>query len=160
MVRVKQQASRPTGGIYHGLFASPLSTTTLKKIAATENQGNGEESLSGRGLTHFLTEVTDSREAQRNIDAELAALQAEVATMKARCSDLEAELKRWRNGDIVCKRVIDTGVVTTTAVEVQNELDSEPPTTTTRKRPRQEPSLPAARPSQDGRGDDTTPERS
>ena len=95
--------------------------------------------------TRYETELTTTK---TGLTAEITALEAELAALKAIESDhkatvtaLEGELKRWRDGDMVCKQIIDveTGAVTTTAVQAQEAVETatEPRT----KRPRHEESL-------------------
>ena len=75
---------------------------------------------------------------------DVAAREAAHAVELAKTTDvmveIAAELLRWRDGALVCKRIIDvdTGAVTTTAVQVKkaNSMGTDDPPT--RKRPRQD----------------------
>jgi len=86
---------------------SSLLNKTLRWLLCTITRGDAEAAPTS------TTAPTEWQETKARLEAELAAKRADAAAR-------DAELKRWRNGELTCKHVIDvdTGAVASTVVEV------------------------------------------
>jgi len=88
------------------------------ELAATDTEVKRWRDAAAATTTTFAKAQAEWQQTEARLEAKLAATNADVVTK-------DSELKRWRDGELTSKRVIDvdTGAVDSTVVEVASETD-------------------------------------